>query len=201
MKQQGIEPNDIEHIVISHLHGDHFGGLPFLILDGQFRRRTANLHVLAPPGAEARVTATMEALYANSSTTERRFKVVYSELLDGHAVDCGPASVTGHEVVHGSGAPAFATRLEIGGATIGYSGDAEWGPGLVAAAKNTDLFICECYASGRPVRNHIDYETLEANQAALTTKRIVLTHMGPAMLERAANIPFECARDGLLLEV
>jgi ribonuclease BN (tRNA processing enzyme) len=201
MKQQGIEPNDIEHVVISHLHGDHFGGLPFLILDGQFRRRSRDLHVIGPPETAERLPAAMEALYPNSSTTERRFQVTYSELSKGRPVACGAAYVTGFEVTHGSGAPAFATRLELGGTVIGYSGDAEWGSGLVSAAEGTDLFICECYGAGRTVRNHIDYETLGAHRAELRTKRLILTHMGPAMLEKSASVPSECAHDGLVLEL
>ncbi len=201
MKQQGVEPNDIEHVVISHLHGDHFGGLPFLILDGQFRQRTSDLHIVGPPETEGRLVAAMEALYPNSSRTERRFQVTYSELAEGQPVACGDATVTGFEVTHGSGAPAFATRLELGGSVVGYSGDAEWGAGLVSAAEGAGLFICECYGAGRPVRNHIDYETLEAHRDELRCDRLILTHMGPAMLEKIDDIPFECARDGLVLDL
>lgn len=201
MKQQGVEPNDIHHVVISHLHGDHFGGLPFLILDGQFRRRTSDLHVIGPPSTQERLEAAMEALYPNSSTTERRFQVTYSELKEDTRVACGEATVTAFQVTHGSGAAAFATRLELGGTVIGYSGDAEWGPGVVSAAEGTDLFICECYGAGRTVRNHIDYETLEAHRDELHTERLILTHMGPSMLEKIDDIPLECAHDGLVLQL
>ena len=31
MRKYGIDPNRIDTVFISHLHGDHFGGLPFLI--------------------------------------------------------------------------------------------------------------------------------------------------------------------------
>lgn len=45
----GIDPGEIAAVFVSHLHGDHFGGLPFLILDGQFSCRTRPLAVVGPP--------------------------------------------------------------------------------------------------------------------------------------------------------
>lgn len=35
MRRFGVEPNRIDTVFLTHLHGDHFGGLPWLILDGQ----------------------------------------------------------------------------------------------------------------------------------------------------------------------
>jgi predicted metal-dependent RNase len=49
MRKYGIDPNCIDTVFISHLHGDHFGGLPFLILDAQFySRRTTPLTLVGP---------------------------------------------------------------------------------------------------------------------------------------------------------
>ncbi len=39
LKRLGLAPASIDVVVISHLHGDHFGGIPFLVLDQQFARR------------------------------------------------------------------------------------------------------------------------------------------------------------------
>jgi ribonuclease BN (tRNA processing enzyme) len=54
MRRFGVDPSAIDAVILSHLHGDHFGGVPFLILDGQFTRRTRPLVVAGPPGLEAR---------------------------------------------------------------------------------------------------------------------------------------------------
>jgi ribonuclease BN (tRNA processing enzyme) len=34
LKQQRHDPAKIGLVLVSHLHGDHFGGVPFLVLDG-----------------------------------------------------------------------------------------------------------------------------------------------------------------------
>src|SRR5215210_7047202 len=80
LKQRGIDPGTVDAVLVTHLHGDHFGGLPFLILDGQFSRRTRPLVVAGPPGLRARLTEAIETLFPGSSTVERRFQVEIIEL-------------------------------------------------------------------------------------------------------------------------
>src|SRR5262249_57592897 len=59
LKRAGVDPTEIGCVLLSHLHGDHFGGVPFLILDGQFSRRARPLTVAGPPGVKTRVEAAM----------------------------------------------------------------------------------------------------------------------------------------------
>ena len=54
LKRFGIARDDIDLILITHFHGDHFGGLPFLLLDAQFTRRTRPLVIAGPQGIETR---------------------------------------------------------------------------------------------------------------------------------------------------
>lgn len=83
LKLAGLDPGEVSTVVVSHLHGDHFGGLPFLVLDGQFSRRARPLRVLGPPGLRDRLTTAMETLFPGSSSVERRFVVDVVELDPG----------------------------------------------------------------------------------------------------------------------
>lgn len=199
MKRFGVTPGDVAAVVVSHLHGDHFGGLPFLVLDGQFSRRTRPLVVAGPPGVRERVERAMEVLFPGSSRVERRFAVEFVELSERVPTPVAGATVTAVPVVHASGAPPFALRVEYGGRTVAYSGDTAWTESLLDAARDADCFVCEAYTFDRLLPFHLDYATVLAQAGRLGARRILLTHMGPSMLERQADAQFECASDGLVL--
>lgn len=200
MKAQHIDPGEVDAVVISHLHGDHFGGLPFLVLDGQFTGRTKVLTVLGPAGTKNRLEATMQALFPGSASVQRRFDLKFIELDGaGGAQSVGPLTVQIWEVDHASGAPALALRARLGNDTFGYSGDTAWTPALVTAADGSDVFACEAYTYDKPVRHHLDYRTLCEHARDLATNRLVLTHMGPSMLTRLGQVEHGAASDGLAL--
>jgi ribonuclease BN (tRNA processing enzyme) len=202
LKAQGLAPGTVDGVVVTHLHGDHFGGLPFLILDGQFSHRTTPLRVAGPPGTGARLAEAMEALFPGSSQVRRRFEVEITELrTDGTPADLGAAVVRGWEVVHACGAPPLALRVELGGRSFAYSGDTQWTAALAEAARGADLFAAEAYTLDRPVRYHLDYQTLHAHLYDIEARRIVLTHMSADMLARIADAETPAAYDGMTLDL
>jgi ribonuclease BN (tRNA processing enzyme) len=202
LKKLGIARDGIDLILITHFHGDHFGGLPFFLLDAQFTRRSRPLAIAGPSGIKRKLTDLMEALFENSSKTQQRFALEVVELEPRQAREFGPVRVTPYPVVHGdSGGPFLAYRVEAEGRTISYSADTEWTDTLIAAARNADLFICEAYCYDRVVKNHLDLKTLEKHLPEIAPKRLVLTHMSDDMLRRLDELPHMAASDGLVVEL
>ena len=199
LKRLGLDPGEIGAVFISHLHGDHFAGLPFLILDGQFSRRTAPLAVVGPPGTAQRLAATMECLFPGSSTAARRFGVDVTELAPGvSATVCG-AAVKAWEGEHPSGAPALILRLSLAGRTIAYTGDTAWTPVIADAAADADLLIAEAYYRDKNIPYHLRLADLDAHRDRLTARRVVITHMSADVLGDGHATSFEQARDGLVV--
>jgi ribonuclease BN (tRNA processing enzyme) len=199
LRQAGLDPGEIAAVFVSHLHGDHFGGLPFLILDGQFSRRAAPLVIAGPPGTQQRLAAAMECLFPGSAQVGRRFEVTVTELSPGRAQEVAGVTARSWEGRHPSGAPALILRLAIGGAVIAYTGDTAWTPAIAAASERADLLIAEAYYWDKPVPHHLRYADLAEREHEITARRIILTHMSADMLDRQPPPGLEPAHDGMII--
>ncbi|BEQ13211.1 MBL fold metallo-hydrolase [Desulfoferula mesophila] len=200
LQRHGVEPDSIDGILISHLHGDHFGGLPYFILDAQLHsKRTRPLPLAGPRGLAARLEQALEVNFPGSSRVQRKFTTPITELAAGPARDWCGMSVRAAEGLHASGAPALALRLEAAGKSVAYTGDTQWVDGLMPLMGGADLLIAEAYFYERPIKYHLSAADVLTRREALAPGRLVFTHMGPDMLAHADEFPGETADDGLTL--
>jgi ribonuclease BN (tRNA processing enzyme) len=200
LKRLEIDRDAIDLVLITHFHGDHFAGLPFLLLDAQFSRRTRPLVIAGPQGIETRLREVMDVLFEHSSKTVQRFDLSVVELAPGERRSFGAVTVTPFPVVHGtSGGPFLAYRVEAEGRTLAYSADTEWTETLIPLAHDADLFIAEAYMYDKVVKNHLSLMTLEPHLPAIGAKRLVLTHMSEDVLSRLDQIEHLAAEDGMVL--
>jgi len=199
LKRFGVDPGRVAAVAVSHFHGDHFGGLPFLLLDQRFAHRAAPLVVAGPPGIAARVRTAFDASYPGSAETIP-FPVEYVELGERPG-EVAWLRVRAFAADHTPGTAARVLRIEVDGVIVAYSGDTAWTDGLARAADGADLLICEALSFAKPLPHHLSHATLAEHRDALRCGRIVLTHAGPEMLARRAESAFELADDGWSIEL
>lgn len=202
MNALGVQRNPVRTILFSHLHGDHFGGLPFFLLDAQFvSGRKGPLTFAGPPGMEERVMQALDVFFPGAAATAWNFPLDFVELAPGRPHRLEGFAVRPFVVDHPSGAPSFALRVEVDGKTLCYSGDTAWTKSLADAARGADLFVTETYSLRMPVPFHLDLPTLKRHLPGIGAKRTILTHLGPEMLAHAAEAGIEVAHDGMAVEV
>jgi ribonuclease BN (tRNA processing enzyme) len=210
MRRSGIAPETIEAVAVTHLHGDHFGGLPFLVLHARHvARHPQGVHVAGPRGVQARAVAALDALYEGAghllaAPPGSEPLVRFEEYTAGVPFALGAARATALPVAHSGTLACHGIRLELEGRVIAYSGDTSWTDTLLDLARGADVFIVECQAWDTPPPGHMGFDDLRRHLPALDARRVLLTHMGEPMLARAAEAIDDrvlAARDGLVMEL
>jgi ribonuclease BN (tRNA processing enzyme) len=197
---RACDPASIDAVAVTHLHGDHFGGLPFLAMQQQYAGRTRPLDVGGPRSLAIRFREVATGLYADYYRDAFPYALTF-HVLGASPTRLGPADVTAHPVTHVPSSEPHGLRVRVGGRLIAYSGDAVWSDALPALADGADLFICEAttFATSDPV--HLSARDLTAHRDELRTRRIVVTHLGEESLANRKHLGFEIAEDGARFEV
>ncbi|MFW0184572.1 MBL fold metallo-hydrolase [Rothia sp. CCM 9418] len=181
--QRHVKLEDIDAILISHLHPDHCIDLSGVHVAVKWDPRGWNkppIPLYAPEGIHEYLLNTHGLTMETSMDTEFTFHEWQAE----QPVNIGPFTVTPYDVVHPVVAP-YALRIECdsdqGHTIIAYSGDTDSCPGLVKAAHQADLFLCEAaYQEGRD--DHLRGIHLTGKRAAEAAKEagarnLLLTHL------------------------
>lgn len=196
IKQQGIAIRDIDTVVISHFHGDHYGGVPFLLLEEAVQRREKPLTIISPPTGSVRITKLLGQLYPGSDVLSKLNLLFKTYIPDG-IMQAESLEITAFPVEHVPDSLPHGLRIGIAGKVISFSGDTAWTPILIELARNADLFICECNYYRSEVKGHMNYKTLLAYDDQLLYKQLLLTHFGDEMIQNRDQINHPYAYDGL----
>ncbi|HCS68775.1 MAG TPA: MBL fold metallo-hydrolase [Rhodospirillaceae bacterium] len=202
LKKQGIDPDTIGTVTITHLHGDHFGGLVFFLREATLMKRRKRALLLAgPEGFVDRLKTAMETFFPGGWIDAPPFGLTLIEYEGEKELVLGPLTVKPFRVRHACGAPPYALRITFGGRTVAYTGDTEWVETLCDLGADADLFICEAYFFSRPINKHLSYETVAARLIDIKPKRLLLTHLNEDMLHRLADVLHDVAEDGMVIDL
>jgi ribonuclease BN (tRNA processing enzyme) len=202
MKQRGIDTARVDFVVVSHLHGDHFGGLPLLLLEYTYERpRERPLLIVGPPGMEERLWALYRALYRDVDGRALPFALHFQELTPETTTTVADVKIFPVRVPHQIEDTALALRFDAGGKRVLYSGDSPWVDRFIELANGVDLFLCECTAFASSMGRHIEYRILRPLVPKLGCRRLVLVHLGREMREHAAEIDVQCASEGMVIKL
>jgi len=201
LKRLGYSTRNIDFIIISHFHGDHYGGLPFFLLDKFFNeKRERELPIVSPKGGRDRILDSVKAFYPAACQKIESMDIHFMEY------ESGPVTIDGIKinslpVIHAEPSRPHAIKIEVEDKIISYSGDTEWTENLVEISKGADLFICECNNYDQRGPGHMDYLTLIQKFKSFDCKNIALTHLGESMIQNQNEIEMRVLSDGEVIDL
>ena len=203
LKRSGVSAADLDFVLISHLHGDHFAGLPFLMLEYMWESpRKRKLTIAGPRHLEQRTRMLFHTMYPGMNEHPLMRKIKFLELEAGRTVRVGPARVATVRTPHTKPDVSLALRITTGGKSLAFSGDSGWTDELLRISAGADLFLCECtYFESVHLDFHLNYPIIERNRERFTAKRTILTHLGREVLARADDVGMEMAADLMKITV
>jgi len=98
--QREVDAEAIDAIAVSHLHGDHFGGIPYLLIEQHFAGRTAPLLIGGPRALGDRLRALESSLYPDFFRRTKLGFPISEIVLGANETEFGGALVSALPVKH-----------------------------------------------------------------------------------------------------
>jgi ribonuclease BN (tRNA processing enzyme) len=200
LARMGVDLAEIETVVISHLHGDHVGQLPMLLVARAVTRpEAAPLLVLGPRDLADHLRRLGEislgAEFWNSFCSQH--PPLLREVAEGSTEQLGCHRLEFLEVEHVPQLHCLAIRVESPDVSLGYSGDTTLCPGIRRLAGSVDHLLCECTGWSKPAPIHLWKEEVEQLMREFPHTSFLLTHLSERRPVPGALLVF----DGLRLNL
>jgi ribonuclease BN (tRNA processing enzyme) len=136
------DPEELQALWISHFHGDHFFGVPLLLLRFWEMGRRKPLHILGPQGVEEKICQAMDLAYPNF-LNKIQFPLHFQAVEPGCSRSV--AGLTWNTAENEHSERALAVRIEDKEKALFYSGDGRPTPETLGLAAGCDLVVHEAF--------------------------------------------------------
>lgn len=180
LKRLNVPLTGIEVVFISHFHGDHFMGLPFLYLEYKFKtERRDDLFIVGPPGIEKKIEGFAEQCYPDV-TFESSYGRRYVDAQPGADQFVNEVSFRAFKMNHVvDKLQCFGYRVHVGDKTVAYTGDTMYTEEILALAEGADVLVVDCTYPDEPGPEHMGRDDLiRIRQRVAPQTTLILTHLG-----------------------
>ncbi|WP_322795333.1 MBL fold metallo-hydrolase [Tepidiforma sp.] len=180
LNRMGIDPNELDGVVISHHHGDHFLGLPFLLLHWKYFQRSRPAYIVGPPRTRELAEAICRTVYPG--VLDAPYELRWVELAGGESVDLPGIRLSARAVQHDTRLSLNLGYLaELGGRRLAYTGDTGLCDAVLELAAESQVLVAECSSVDERVPIHLNLvdDIPKVRAAMRPASTLILTHLTP----------------------
>lgn len=196
----------VGRLFVTHLHGDHTAGWPFVLLNlGMLQQRREAIDVFGPAGVRDHLEGLARLCYGDLLMPERLgFELRYHELAIAEArqVVTGGLRFDVAPLEHHPTSIGYRFHLEDG--SVAVTGDTRWCPALEELARESDLVVVECTSLEPTEQAHLSLREIREKVGRLGRGRLILTHLTDEVAAALAADPIArivAAHDGMVFAV
>jgi ribonuclease BN (tRNA processing enzyme) len=180
LNRLGIDANALDAVVVSHHHGDHFLGLPFLFLQWKYYGRLKPVTVVGPPGT--RELASDIALKVYPGVFDVKYDLNWAEANAGDRVAVAGRELEAHARNHDRRlSTSLGFKAVLDGRKFAYTGDTAWCEAVAEMARHAEVLVSECASRADVLDIHMNLvdDIPNVRSAMSPDAQLVLTHLTP----------------------
>lgn len=172
------DANDLDAIILSHHHGDHFLGLPFLFLHFKYKGRTRPIRVVGPRGTEELAKDIAERVFPGAFDANYGIEWIIAEA--GHELALDGLSLSPVAVDHDDRlTQSLGFAGVLGGRRFAYTGDTRLCAAVLDLARHSEVLVSECASRDAQIPIHMNLvDDIPAVRDAMKQgAKLLLTHI------------------------
>lgn len=189
IKNIGCDVSKIDTVLITHLHGDHFFDIPFLMLEKYFKNDVNKIRIYCPKKTKIYVEKLFKLGFPNDyEEVINNINVEFIELDDKEVIKLDNYKIYPKIVDHGNFKPAYGYVVEHSDKMVGFSGDSKLCDTIYEIVKECDISILDMSLPNGGNDAHMGLDDISLLCDKYNNKKIIATHMHDKTRKKALSV-------------
>lgn len=187
----GLKVKDLEYVVISHYHADHFYDIPNLLIGKKIRNELDKvMYIVGPIGIKDKVTKLMQFSFGDQGSIEEYANIKFIEMNPNETIEFNNYSLSAYELVHGGAHPNYGYIMKKNNTTVGYTGDTSLCDNFYSMCESANHMIVDTTMPNESNKVHIGLNDLKTCSTKYNNCKFYAVHRSNYQTNNIDNIVF-----------
>lgn len=187
VKKIGIEIENINNVLVTHFHGDHYFDIPFYLL-ALSKKENSKTNIYINKNNKKKIKKIFKLAFPNS--VKKIEKNVLINYIDEKHFKINDYKIEKILVEHGNLKPAFGYILQYKTKKIGFTGDSCYCDAIENMASLCDYLVCDCSLK-EGNNKHMGIDNILELASKYPSHKFIVSHMSDATRKKMIEVKLE----------